>query len=339
MANEIRKDYLLNRWVILATERVKRPSDLRNVQSDETFDVKNCFFCPGNEEMTPPSFLMYTSSEKGIKECSDSGKRRVRNWLIRCIPNLYPAVKPTGMMRLKAGKLHQRKDALGAHEVIIESPNHYEHPHNATIDQLELLVNAYIDRLQSLSHWGYVSIFRNHKKEGGASLSHAHSQIIATSIIPKLILEEVNASKEYFQRTSTCPYCEILSVERKSSRFIYENNSFIAFAPWASIFPFEFWIIPIRHQQTLLQLCDERKDLAVALKTCFKGLAKTLRDPPYNYGFHIAPPKMKSKHYHWHLEVYPVLAVHAGFEKNFNMYINVIPPEVAAQSMRESIEE
>jgi len=335
--NEIRKDYLLDRWVIIAGERAKRPTDFRaKTSADETeTKTKNCPFCPGNEKMTPPAVLLYLPNNNGIRKDTDHNGERRKDWLVRCIPNLYPALTSRRPVALTSNETFKRIDGVGVHEVIIESPRHTEHPNEAPLEQIELMIQAYVDRLKSLSQWNYVSIFRNHRKEAGASLSHAHSQIIATPMLPKTISDELVAVKAKYQRTGVCPYCKIIESERNGPRHIFENKSFIAFTPWASVYPFEFWLFPTRHQHTLLQLQNgEKKDLANALRTCLNSLAKILNDPPYCYGFHIAPTGEDHEYFHWHLEVYPKLTIQAGFEISTGMFINVTPPEIAAENLR-----
>jgi len=337
MSNEIRKDYILDRWVIIASERGKRPTDF-SVRPSERSKTETCPFCPGNEKMTPPAFLLYIPSAKGVERDRDSNGERRSDWLVRGIPNLYPALRPREPRSLSADELHEREDGVGEHQVVIESPRHDEHLDRARVEQVRLVVQAYIDRLEALSKWKYVSIFRNHRKEAGASLSHAHSQIIATPIIPKKIANELTASKAYLQSKGSCPYCDILEKERDTDRFICENESFVTLAPWASVYPFEFWLLPKRHQSTMLKLKEgEKGDLARMLRTALGSLAKVLRDPPYTFGFHIAPSAREIEHFHWHLEVYPKLAIQAGFEDSTGIFINVTPPELAAESLRDGL--
>jgi UDPglucose--hexose-1-phosphate uridylyltransferase len=337
MANEIRKDYVLDRWVIIAKERVRRPTDFFSTANEE-IDTEKCPFCPGNEEATPPAFLVYRRSDAGLRKDRDIDGERIRDWLVRCIPNLYPALSCGESANQSQDELHTLRDGIGSHEVIVESPHHNDHPANALTSQIRLVVEAYIDRLKALSEWDYVSIFRNHKREAGASLSHAHSQILAAPMVPQLIADEVSAHMRWFEKKDMCRTCEIIESERDSPRLIFENNSFIAIAPWASTYPFEFWILPKMHQATILQLEErEKSDLAESLKICLGSLAKTLNDPPYSYGFHLTPTKVKHERFHWHLEVYPKLTVQAGFENSTGMFINVTPPEIAAQNLRDSI--
>ncbi len=182
-----------------------------------------------------------------------------------------------------------------------------------------------------------MSIFRNHRLEAGASLSHAHTQIITTPSIPRTIKEELKASKEVWRKDEECAFCEILVKEKESPRFIWENRDFIAFAPWASVNPFEFWIFPKEHQCCLLDLSKAQvKGLAEALRTCLGGLNLLLEDPPYNFGFHQVTVGA-CEHYHWHLEVYPKLAIWAGFEKSTGTFINVVSPEDAAENLKNAV--
>jgi len=293
--------------------------------------------------MTPPAVLVYLPSNTGgIKKEKDQDGFRHKNWIVRCVPNLYPAFTPPDESEeadVKESPLLAR--AIGHHEVLIESPNHDEHPGEARISQLIHVINAYLDRLQALSskaYVRYVSIFRNHGREAGASLSHAHTQIIAAPFVPTILEEEIGACTKRWKENEECAFCEILRKERDSPRFIWENKSFLAFAPWASVNPLEFWIAPKRHQSTLMGISDgEVEDLAEVLRLSFGGLKSLLNDPPYNFGFHLSPRREHRECYHWHLEVYPKLAIWAGFEKSSGVYINTVQPEDAAADLRDAI--
>jgi UDPglucose--hexose-1-phosphate uridylyltransferase len=340
--NELRKDYLLNRWVVIATERSRRPSDFaKNVEQNKPTSI--CPLCVGNEHMTPPAILLYLKSSNGLERAKDQNGSRRKDWLVRCIPNLYPAFsvpKEDG----DEERLLKRDNfglAIGHHEVLVESPFHDDHPSNVNLGQLTLLINMYIDRLRELStkpYVQYVSIFRNYRLEAGASLSHAHSQIITTPFVPKNVQEELDASKNYWEQTQRCIVCDLVKQESASPRLIIENPSFIVIAPYASVHPMEFWIIPKRHANNFVGLTeDEKKTFADSLKETLKALKDLVNDPPYNYGFHLSIDPESGQYYHWHLEVYPRLAVWAGFEKNTGMYINTIPPETAAAEYRKTL--
>ena len=340
--NELRKDYLLDRWVVIATERGKRPTDFASQERQRTKSAV-CPMCQGNEHMTPPAALVYLKSGKGIRKTRDENDSRHKDWLIRCIPNLYPAFTPPKeeLTQKQIMKGNNLASAVGHHEVLVESPVHDEHPADARIPQLSLVVNAYIDRLCELSakpYVKYVSIFRNHGLEAGASLSHAHSQIVATPSIPKIVKDELEASANFWKRNEKCAFCNILEKEHKGPRFIMENSSFAAFTPYASINPLEFWIMPKKHETTLLEMSEnEIKPFAEVLKACLNSLKRLENEPPYNFCFHLAINKDAKDHYHWHLEVYPRLAIWAGFEKSTGMYINTVTPEAAAESLKNTI--
>ena len=339
-SNEVRKDYLLNRWVVIAKERKKRPTDFVKKAIKKKEGI--CPLCSGNERMTPPAVLVYLSSKGDIRKERDQNGYRHKDWLVRVVPNLYPAFTPPDKegKRIKESPVLAR--AVGHHEVLIESPGHDEHPGAAQVSQLVHVINAYLDRLTALSgkpYVKYVSIFRNHGREAGASLSHAHTQLIATPFVPTLLEEELEASKSYWKKNHKCLLCDVLKREKEGPRFIWENNSFMAFAPWASVNPMEFWVLPKRHQSNMLNISQrEVEDLAETMRVCLGGLMSLLNDPAYNFGFHTISGEDAQDCYHWHLEVYPRLAIWAGFEKSTGMFINVISPEDAAAELRNVVQ-
>ncbi|MBC7131108.1 hypothetical protein H5T51_07845, partial [Candidatus Bathyarchaeota archaeon] len=215
--NELRRDYLLDRWVVIATERSRRPSDFAKKERVKS-RVGVCPFCPGNEHMTPPAMLVYKRKDGDIEKTKDENGYRRKDWIVRCFPNLFPAFSPPSENSPKERKdvAGQFEAAVGHHEVLVESPVHDEHPSDARVQQLFYVVEAYLDRLRELSskpYVGFVSIFRNHGVEAGASLSHAHSQIIATPFIPRIIKEELEASRKFWTENGRCIFCEIIEKE------------------------------------------------------------------------------------------------------------------------------
>jgi UDPglucose--hexose-1-phosphate uridylyltransferase len=340
--NELRKDYLLDRWVVIATERGRRPTDFVK-QKKEPAQASVCPLCPGNEHMTPPAVLVYLKSNGEIRKDKDENGFRPKNWLIRCVPNLYPAFAPPQAQsdQTKIMKSDSFGLAIGHHEVLVESPRHDEDPADAKLPQLVHVINAYVDRLRELSakpYVQYVSIFRNHGLEAGASLSHAHSQIIAMPFVPTIIDKEIAASKNFWNHHEKCVFCEIIKKESKSPRLVHDNARFVVLAPYASVHPMEFWILPKKHDVNILSLTHaEVEAFAETLKASLKGLKDLVNDPPYNYGFHLSTNKEAENCYHWHLEVYPQLAIWAGFEKSTGMYINTVTPETAAAELKKTL--
>jgi UDPglucose--hexose-1-phosphate uridylyltransferase len=342
--NELRKDSLLNRWVVIATERGRRPTDFAKPRPEQQ-KSSNCPLCVGNETITPPATMLYLKEDKQIVRARDPAVgERPKNWLIRSFPNLYPAFNPpkTAEDTVEVFKSQNFGFAVGEHEVLDESPNHSVGLADAELPQLELLVKAYIDRLAEFAakpFVKYVQIFRNYGPEAGASLSHPHSQIIATPFIPSLIQQEQDASKAFFEENKKCFFCDLIEKEAKSPRAILDNEHFLVFAPYASITPMEFWILPRRHSTSLLDLTEtEISALAKTLKSSLKALKELVNDPPYNYGFHLAIDRAARDYYHWHIEVYPKLSIWAGFELSTGIYINTVTPENAAASLKKIIQ-
>jgi len=341
ICNEIRKDYLLNRWVVIAIERSRRPNDFIK-EKIKANSQKICPLCVGNEALTPPAVLLYFNEKDKLKKEADTKEFRRKNWIIRVVPNLFPAFNYQNTCFCKEkNRIDDFIYAKGHHEVLVESPNHNENFATIKDEQMINVIDAYIDRLidlGSIDYIKYVAIFRNYGKEAGASLTHAHSQIIAMPIIPRILMEEMEFSKNYYQKNKECIFCKIIEKERIGPRFIFENDGFVVFAPYASINPLEFWIVPKKHDNTILNLSLLEKKLFIeSIKTSFSALKFLVNDPPYNFGFHLSVDKKTREYYHWHLEVYPKLSIWAGFEKSTGIYINTMPPEKAAFELKSQI--
>jgi UDPglucose--hexose-1-phosphate uridylyltransferase len=293
--------------------------------------------------MTPPAVLVYLKQNGEIVKDRDENGFRPKNWLIRCVPNLYPAfAQPKEQIdQVQIMKNDHFGLAIGHHEVLVESPRHDEDPAEAELPQLVHVIDAYVDRLRELSakpYVQYVSIFRNHGLEAGASLSHAHSQIIATPFVPTIVEKEIAASKNFWNQHEKCVFCDIIMRESKSPRLALDNARFVVLAPYASVHPMEFWILPKKHDTNLLDSTQTEKEaFAETLKASLKGLKDLVNDPPYNYAFHLSTNRGAENCYHWHLEVYPRLAIWAGFEKSTGVYINTVTPETAAAELRKAM--
>lgn len=335
---EIRHEETTNRWVIIASCRMKRPREGKS-------PLSQCPFCPGNEHMTPPAWLVYSRVGSKLVKLADGENEKVRNWLVRCFPNMFPALKSDLPFEEKFDEgffTTTSYSGFGYHEVIVESPDHNAHPHNNSVKDLELVVEAYFDVMTKLSYEKnvkYVCLFRNYKLEAGASISHPHSQVIALPIVPPIVRREVRAAQKYNRDRGGCMYCDMIEFEVGSPRLVYADEYYVVIAPWASILPYEFWIIPRRHEPSFINTHPkERKALSRVLKTTLLALRKVLNDPPYNLGFHVAPLQWKGESYHWHIEVYPRTAKLGGFELTTNAYINTTPPEKVADDLRKIVE-
>ncbi|HIJ08056.1 TPA: galactose-1-phosphate uridylyltransferase [Candidatus Bathyarchaeota archaeon] len=342
--NELRKDFLLSRWVVIATERSRRPTDFTK-QRDPNSETRPavCPMCPGNEHMTPPAVLVYLKSNGQIVRKKDLDGFRHKDWLLRVVPNLFPAFSPPESESEKQEIM--KSDvfglAVGHHEVLVESPIHDAHPADTELSQLVNVINAYIERTRELTEKPYVkhvSIFRNHGQLAGASLSHAHSQLIAMPFVPSTVVSEIASSKNYWSKNQKCIFCDLVGKESSGSRFVQGNSDFVAITPYASVYPMEFWIVPKKHAMNPLKLTqEEKKTFAQILKSILNALKSLVNDPPYNYGIHLSVDKRVQDCYHWHLEVFPKLSIWAGFEKSTGVYINTIPPETAAAELRKTL--
>jgi UDPglucose--hexose-1-phosphate uridylyltransferase len=312
---ELRKDYILDRWVFLASARKKRPREFK--KAEKKAEEKICYFCPGNEHLTPP-------------EIGRIGKKK---WKIRWFPNKFPAVEQKGNPIIKTDNtFFTFSDAYGKHEVIAETPDHKKQMWDLSKEHLKEILDVYKQRiieLSKLEHIKYVIVFKNHGREGGTSLVHTHTQIAAVNILPTAVEDEVKASKKY----SKCPYCDIIKIEKDSHRRCFENNSIVAFAPYASRFNFEVWIFPKRHVKNITELNDkETADLAEVLKNVLIKLKKL--NASYNFFLHYAPP---GEDLHFHIEVTPRFATWAGFELASDAIINSVLPEDVAKFYRGEI--
>lgn len=329
---ELRRDVVSGRWVIIATERASRPTDFSKGREWVTAaDRDRCPFCPGREDQTPPEiFAVRPSGADG------SG------WRVRVVPNKYPALRIEGELNVEGAPLFEHMDAVGAHEVIVETPEHDTHlgllPDEQVADVLRTYRERYVD-LDRDPRFKYALLFRNHGRTAGASLSHPHSQLIALPVIPRRAEEELEVARRYFADHARCLYCDVVAAELEAGeRVVYENDLFLAYEPYASRFPFETWVVPKFHQASFGQLEDEELvELADALGATLHKLHAALDNPPYNFVVHSAPYEPLPEHlYHWHIEVMPRLTSVAGFEWGTGFYINVVPPEQAAAFLRDA---
>jgi UDPglucose--hexose-1-phosphate uridylyltransferase len=319
--------------VIIATDRAKRPTDFirHKVQIHGT---SFCPFCYGNEAKTPPEILAYRNQ---------GSARDTPGWSLRVVPNKFPALGIEGSLNRQGEGLYDKMNGIGAHEVIIETPEHSQTLANLPVQRVEDALWAYRDRILDLKkdrRFKYILIFKNHGEPAGASLEHTHSQLIALPVVPKRVLEEVNGAREYYNFKERCIFCDVIRQERESqNRVISENELFISLAPFAPRFPFEMWIISKAHRSAFEESQKhEFEQLAAILKDMLARLDKVLDSPAYNYIVHTSPfPDVVNDYYHWHLEIMPTLTKVAGFEWGTGFYINPTPPEESARFLREAV--
>jgi len=340
--SELRKDLVNGRWVIIATERSKRPDDFRprGGGAPAAEPTGFCPFCEGAEGKTPPE--VFALRAPGTAPDSPG-------WTVRVVPNKFPALT-RGLPPPKAGEgVFQWIEGTGVHEVVIENPDHAVELSDLPVPHVRDVLGVFQQRIRTIEtelHYQYVQLFKNKGKEAGASLSHPHSQIVATPIVPKRVKEEIYGADRLFRSFKECAFCRILREEEAAGkRMVAQNGHFAVVAPFASRFPFEMAIYPRRHSPFFTDVRgDELLTLAETLTLVLKKLKATIGDPAYNMVLHQAPNPALSlkgwpdidKNYHWHLEIFPILTKVAGFEWGTGVYINPVPPETAAMFLRQS---
>ncbi|MBI2342693.1 MAG: galactose-1-phosphate uridylyltransferase [Deltaproteobacteria bacterium] len=327
---ELRKDPIVGRWVIISTERAQRPSDFKIDKEEKKGGF--CPFCYGNEHITPPEVLAYRQHGQ------DPNKP---GWSLRVVPNKFPALMIEGSLNKRGDGVYDMMNGIGAHEVIVESPDHNKTLANLSDQQFEDVLWSFRDRIIDLKkdkRFRYILVFKNHGQRAGASLEHSHCQLIALPILPKTVIEELTGSNEYYSYKERCLYCDIITQEiEDQKRVVLENEEFIVICPFAPRFPFEVWILPKNHAAHFEDATKhEVRHLAQIFQRTLKKLEKALNDPPYNFMIHTAPLTMHNPEvYHWHIELTPRLTRMAGFERGSGFYINPTAPEVSAQFLRE----
>lgn len=331
---QLRQDPVTENWVIIATERSKRPNDFP-VYHENHRGPENCPFCSGNEGCTPPE--LWAFREAGSQPDQPG-------WWVRVVPNKYPALKIEGSSQQRHEGIYQAMEGVGAHEVIIETPDHETDINELGLDQVKEIIRIWRDRYQDLRRdprLKYIQIFKNFGAVAGASLEHPHSQLIATPMVPPGFLEEMRGIQKHASSTGRCIICEIVEHEtHKEERVIVRSDRFIALCPYASRFPFETWILPREHRHDFGAISEpEVEDLAGVMRAAVHKLSTALQSPPYNLVLHTAPVNVDNvEQYHWHIEIIPRLTTVAGFEWGTGYYINPTTPEIAAESMREVLQ-
>jgi UDPglucose--hexose-1-phosphate uridylyltransferase len=322
---ELRQDPTTKDWVVIASERSRRPEQFRREQPATSRSAGICPFCPGNERLTPPT----------IAELSDGNA-----WKVRVVANKFAAFEPDAQHHPHQRNFFNTQDAYGHHEVVIETPQHATSLGQMDIPGVREILRVYRDRHLALRGDPKVKLvlaFRNHGLSAGASLAHPHSQIIGTPIIPPGIRRKYEVAIRYFDDTEECIYCAVRDEELKDGRrLLLETRFLTVFHPFASQVPFETWIIPKRHNPSFANAeGHELDDLALSLRAVLGALYAALGNPDYNLIIHTAPVEDEHKPYFlWHVEIRPRLATPAGFELGTGVFINTAVPEETAAYFR-----
>ncbi|MGE5178114.1 MAG: DUF4931 domain-containing protein [Bacteroidota bacterium] len=329
-APELRKDPIAGRWVMIAPDRGRRPS--QGVPAPAPAPGP-CPFCPGNERATPHE----VAARRAPGTVPDAP-----GWTTRVIPNKFAALRPEGAAAPSLDGIYERMEGVGAHEVIIEAPEHGTELSELPAERIAEVLEVARDR--ALAHArdprvAYVLPFKNWGTAAGASQEHSHMQLLATPVIPNVAAEELAECRRRHEATGRCSFCALIEHERAAqARLIAVEEGFVTLAPYAPRFAYETWILPLRHASSFETAGRETiAALARALQAALRGLARALDRPCYNFLIHSAPARETAlPWYHWHVEIAPKLSVASGFEWGTGAYINAVPPEDAAARLRET---
>ena len=335
---EMRHDPVQRRWVVISPERGARPTDYKPCRDEMEGDDP---FAEGNEAQTPPEIMAVRPS---------GTRKNGPGWKVRVVPNKYPAFRVEGDLDRRADGLYDVMNGIGAHETVIEAPERDMDLALLEPDHAFEVGRMYRERMIDLmrdKRLRYVLVFRNRGRMAGASLSHPHSQIIATSVTPLSVAIELDSARRHYDDKERCLFCDLLAQEKAArKRIVYESDRFVAYAPFASRVPFEICLMPKAHQHDFREVSDQ--DLhafMAALQEVLQRIKVALDDPPYNFFLHTAPnsesltPRRSYwttlRHdWHWHVEILPRLGNMAGFEFGTGFFINSTPPEQAAEILK-----
>lgn len=335
--HELRKDPILSRWVAILKDS-RGPADYAPLRRSDG-EEDSCRLCEGREAETPPEVA-------SVRD--DGSEPDTPGWQARVIPSTSPVLTPQGDLGRRGMGMYDAMNSIGANEIIVEAPAHNARPEDTGTEHVRRVVGLYAERMveiQKDARIRHVLICKNYGPEAGSGLRHPHSEIIATPIIPLRMKAELDGAKEYYAYKERCIFCDIMEEEiRTGERLIMQTDRFVAFCPYAPKFPFEFWIMPLKHRCAFEDATSEELDgLSELLARMTLRMRDVLGDPSYNFVIHSAPnrvPRRDHWHtlgddYHWHIEVVPRLQRASGFEWGSGFYVVPTSPEAAAGYLRE----
>lgn len=308
---ELRKDYILDRWVIYSVGRGSRPKEFKH--ETEVAQTGTCFFCPGNEHLTPPEIGRIGTTSR---------------WRLRWFANKFPALEPAGEPKPRTeNRFFTFAGNHGYHEVIVETADHAKQLADLSVKEIADVLGVYQNRIAELTKKPgirYAEVIKNNGYQAGTSIVHSHSQVFATAIVPPAIQEKVAAVRRFLH----CPYCDIIAAEKDSERSCFENDAWVALCPYASRYNYETWIFPKKHIRTLADVND-LDQLADIMKRALVRLGAL--GCSYNLAMTYSPA---GEDVHFHIEVLPQIAIWGGLERGFGAIINSVLPEAAAKFYR-----
>jgi UDPglucose--hexose-1-phosphate uridylyltransferase len=325
---ELRQNRINKEWVVMATERARRPEQLRVVRERKPLPHYSftCPFCPGNEHMAPPE-IWRSSGQHG-------------EWLVRVVPNKFAAFSRAGEATWNIRNSYRTINAVGIHDVIVETPDHALTTALLENEQVVTIMQCYLERFEAVSadpRVVHVTIFKNHGAGAGTSLEHPHSQLIGTPVVSSHVRYRLHEAMRHYDELGTCIFCDIIREElAEGVRMVEASDHFVAFEPFESASPFSTYIYPRRHMASFGEISEgEVRDLAAILRSVLAKLYWGLDDPDFNYSIRTAPKENAGvRYYHWYVSLIPRLTRVAGFELGSGMFINTVLPESAAEFLR-----
>ena len=321
---QLRKDPISMNWVVQEDGETTWPN------------IKVCPFCPGQEAMTPQTIYSHLNGNGA--------------WEVRVTPHVRPLYRIEGDAARCVEGVYDKMRSLGAHEVVIENPDHSMRLSQQSDENVAQVLRAFVSRLVDLKkdrRFRYVSVFRNQGKLAGQDPDHPHSQIAATPFIPRRVVYELRSLQRYFSLKERCLLCDIAQQEfAKQVRTVEWDDQYVAFCPFASRAPYEIWVLPLRHQCAFeedLTTWDRQLHFAGFLKSVLLRLESVAQD--YHLTLHTTPNlnakfertdhwRTLLEDFHWHFELVPV---HLSNSRSYflkEVYYNSVLPERAAEELR-----
>ena len=324
---ELRQNRFTKEWVVMATERARRPEELKAKHERPPLPSysQKCPFCPGNEKLAPPAVMCIPDPQ---------------NWRVRAVPNKFAALAREGTPVRCIERSRRTMNGVGIHDVIVESRDHSLTTALLPLDNVASILRCYYQRYCDVSadpRIAHVTIFKNHGEAAGTSLEHPHSQMIAAPVISSQVRYRVHEALRHYDEFGECIFCTAIEEELgEKQRIVLTSPHFVVMEPFASATPFATYIYPRRHMASFGAISEvELLDLAAVLKTVLGKLYFGLDNPDFNYTIRTAPHENAGvKYYHWYLSIIPRLTRVAGFELGSGMFINTVLPEAAAEFLR-----
>src|SRR6266571_4177071 len=296
---ELRYNVITHDWVIIATERAKRPEEFAKKKDKKVLPVHvpTCPFCPGNEKMTPPETYVVSDTtlrQSSLRPSSGPAAGSATGWRVRVTPNKFAALAYEGARERCIQGVRRTVSGVGIHEVIVETPDHSNTTARRSDREMEILIQTYLNRFKAASadpRVEQVTLFKNHGEAAGTSLEHPHSQLIGTPVITSQLRERLINSLRHYDEYGECIFCRLQEVElNEGVRVVYETPHFVALVQFAALTPFSILIMPRRHMACFSEINDaELADLAHNLRVTLAKLYHGLNDPDFNYVVRTAP--------------------------------------------------